>query len=112
MTASSKTLVRTVDEYEWHISACAAALRATLERLPAGARAYVYSVPTRSATEPGYLAIAAEDSAMPDGARIVRPSDNSASTFQRWEGVPYSALYGILWHACRREPILSIPAAV
>lgn len=38
--------------------------------------------------------------------RVIRPCDNRASTFRYWSAVPYSAQFGILYEACRREPIL------
>lgn len=44
------------------------------------------------------------------GARLIRPSDNGASTYARWSAVPYSAQPDILWRACRRDPILPIHA--
>lgn len=45
--------------------------------------------------------------------RVIRPGDNGASTHRYWATVPYGHQFGILWEACRREPILpNLPATV
>lgn len=65
----------------------------------------LWSVPTTPERQ-GALVVAC---AMPaPGARVVRPCDNNASTWRSWREAPFSAYAHILWHACRREPILPV----
>ena len=93
------------DIYRDMVRAVAGELERALRRAPYGSRIYVWAVPT---TEERNGALVAAPDAPEPGARIVRPSDNGASTWERWECAPYSAFESILWQACRREPILPI----
>jgi hypothetical protein len=93
------------DIYRAMVRAAAGELERAIRAAPFGSRIYVWSIPT-SEERNGALVAGAEP---PEPfARCVRPSDNGASTWERWESVPYSAMESILWQACRREPILPI----
>ena len=78
-------------------------LEQALRRLVPGQQIHVYAMPTMAERDGN---VVVTHKALPAPARYVRPSDNGASTHSRWEMVPYSALYGILWHALRCQPIL------
>lgn len=74
----------------------------------------VWAVPTFG-NEPGQIVVLPDNEELdarfynrPPGymPRVIRPADNGASTFRYWFAVPYSAQFGILYEACRREPIL------
>lgn len=93
-------------EYDRHIDACAASLVAAMRRNMT--RPYVVAVPTKGAAEPGRLCVISETEPVPAGGAIVRPCDNRASLHTDWRTVPYSDVRHVLWHACRREPILAI----
>ncbi len=95
-------------EYLAICAAAAADLAAAMRAAPLS-RVYVWAVPPDAATRRnGALIVGAEAPMGAPLARCVRPSDNGASTFGRWEAAPYSQLAHILMTACRHDPVMPI----
>lgn len=97
-----------MNTYDRMIAAAAGKLSDALKNAPWGVRVYVWAIPTQGVDKPGSIKVLYDTAPNPENGRIVRPCDNGASTHQTWETVPFSANYGIMWHAMRREPILPI----
>ena len=93
--------------YSTMIARCAEHLEQAMREAPFGVHPYVLAIPTTE-TENGKLVVRYDNQDFPPNARVVRPCDNGASTHQKWITVPFSGLFTILHHACRREPILPI----
>ncbi len=100
-------------EYLAICAAAAADLLTAMQTKPLGmGQVYVWAVPPDAATRRnGALIVGAEAPMGAPLARCVRPSDNGASTFGRWEAAPYSALASILATACRHDPVMPIYGA-
>lgn len=71
-------------------------------------RTYVIAKPT-TAERNGSIEIIGETEQAALGETVIYPCTNNAKAGAvRWEIVPYSDLYHVLWTALRREPILPI----
>lgn len=92
-----------MNTYDRMIEAASRDLIEAMKRKPG--QTYVVAIPTTD-TEPGRIEILKDCDPIPARGAIIRPCDNAASGHSRWETVPYSAVYSILWQATRREPIL------
>ena len=101
-----------MNTYDRMIAAAAGKLADAIKNAPWGVRVYVWAIPTQGIDKPGSIKVLYDTAPSPVGGRIVRPCDNGASTYRTWETVPFSANYGIMWHAMRREPILPIEPSV
>lgn len=95
--------------YERVITNAAAWLEHATRRNAGISRTYVATVPIFGLAHRRAVIVISDSDTMPDGAAIIRPCDNGASTFTQWESVPYSEMRHILWHAMRREPVLPEP---
>lgn len=93
--------------YKTMIAQCALHLEQAMREAPFGVNPYVLAIPTTE-TQNGKLIVKYDNQDFPPEARIVRPCDNGASAHHKWLTVPFSGLFTILFHACRREPILPI----
>ncbi len=92
-----------MNTYDGMIEAAARDLIEAMKRKPG--QTYVVAIPTTDA-EAGRIAVVKDCDPIPARGAIIRPCDNAASGHSRWESVPHPAVYGILWQAMRREPIL------
>lgn len=109
------------DIYMQMIQKAAADLAAMQKRIQGRCDCVVWAIPTFG-SENGQIVILPADVELdtacykrPPGymPRVIRPSDNGASTHISWRTVPYDAQFGILYHALRREPILpALPSTV
>lgn len=93
--------------YKKMIARCAEHLEQALREAPVGVYPYVLAIPTTE-TDNGKLIVKYDNQDFPPNARVIRPCNNGASTYDRWIVVPFSGLFSVLYAACRREPILPI----
>lgn len=93
--------------YDRIIAVAAAELGNALRASPWSSSVAVWAIPTTNERK-GRLVVGSETPAVPPGVWpvVVWPSDNGASLHRSWSSVPFSAMQSILWHACRRQPIL------
>lgn len=89
--------------YRSMVAAAAERLRARIRQ--GDLEAKVWAIPTTDDSDGALCISPVKPSA---SARLVRPSDHSASTFKSWRSTPFAEFEQILWLALRHDPILPL----
>lgn len=95
-------------EYDAMVTDAAQAMEKAMHKCWDFTMPTVCVIPTTD-KEDGRIVIVTPREEVPEGAIIVRPSDNAASAHRSWVSVPFDHIRHVLWHALRSQPILPIP---